>query len=257
MLIVMCVLLYMSYQMLSKNQIKKQAKKDRIAEKYKQMKLLGKHDRVRDDAPSESAWGPRQERNCMFREDFISNSHRGPIVLIDCEWSDKMTEKELLSLTQQIMYSYAANRKADRPVRICVYGASVEHAEMITKLPGFDQWHLTVSTVTLGELGLGSRPIYLTADSEDLLDIETVTRGDILVIGGIVDRNRYKNATVNKACELGMRSAQLPIGEFMPLKSSKVLTVNHVVDILADVMGHKDWKRALDKVIPDRKRGLE
>jgi tRNA (guanine9-N1)-methyltransferase len=96
--------------------------------------------------------------------------------------------------------------------------------------------------------------VYLTADTENVLDIPASSPQDILVIGGIVDRNRYKNATVLKAERIGMHVAQLPIGELMKMKSSKVLAVNHVFEILTQYFDHRDWTKAFKSVIPDRKK---
>ena len=246
----------------TRSQQKKAAKRARIDEKYRQQKLAKKANHVPDvprekDSEGSGARGPRQERNAMFKADFESNCERGPTVIIDCDWRGKMTDKEVVSLTQQVMYSYAANKRGERCVRLCVYGASQEQINLIQKLPGADTWYMTFSTRTLDDLSIPKSAIYLTADSEDMLDVNQLSTDDTLIIGGIVDRNRFKKATLLKAEALGLRTAQLPIGEFMPLKSSKVLTVNHVVQILVDVLAHKDWKRALDSAIPDRKREVD
>jgi tRNA (guanine9-N1)-methyltransferase len=76
----------------------------------------------------------------------------------------------------------------------------------------------------------------------------------IYIIGGIVDRNRYKSLTLNKAKEDGIAHARLPIGELMALRSSAVLAVNHVFEIVSQWFNNRDWKHALDKVIPERKQ---
>jgi tRNA (guanine9-N1)-methyltransferase len=247
--------------MLTKSQIKKQAKQERIRAKY----AAKKTEKISAPIASTNSSAPnpiRQERKAMIRAEFESNCQRGPTVIIDCEWYTHMSPKELLSLTQQIMYSYASNKDAKRPVRLCIVGVSEEHCSMIKKLPGFPQWYVTITTETLASL-VGkettdtSRFTYLTADSENVLDIDVVGPADTLVIGGLVDRNRLKNATATKAAELGIRAAQLPIGEYMQMRSSKVLTVNHVVEILTEVLDHRDWGKALGKVIPDRKKDID
>jgi tRNA (guanine9-N1)-methyltransferase len=56
---------------------------------------------------------------------------------------------------------------------------------------------------------------------------------DAYVIGGIVDRNRYINLTLDKANKDGVRHGKLPIGDYVRLQTSAVLAVNHVVEIMA------------------------
>lgn len=93
--------------------------------------------------------------------------------------------------------------------------------------------------------------MYLTADSEN--QPAELDPSKIYIIGGIVDRNRYKNLTLNKAKKDGISHARLPIGDLMALRSSSVLAVNHVFQIVAEWFNTKDWKHALDKVVPERK----
>lgn len=92
--------------------------------------------------------------------------------------------------------------------------------------------------------------VYLTADTETTLD--TIKEGEVYVIGGLVDRNRYKNICAEKARRFGLRTARLPIGADR-LKSSTVMTVNQVVNILLAFNQTGSWEEALDAHLPKRK----
>ncbi|GAA5891999.1 hypothetical protein JCM8208_002964 [Rhodotorula glutinis] len=101
-----------------------------------------------------------------------------------------------------------------------------------------------------------STVVYLTGDSPNVLT--TLAPGHTYILGGIVDRNRYKNLCLDKANELGIAHAQLPIGEFLPeMQTRKVLTVNQVYEILVGWVeegGREDgWREALRRVMPERK----
>lgn len=94
--------------------------------------------------------------------------------------------------------------------------------------------------------------VYLTADSnEELLELDPDAT---YIIGGIVDKNRYKSLCENKAKEQGVRTARLPIGIYLKeLPTRKVLTVNQVFDILVKWVECRDWRKALYDVMPLRK----
>ncbi|CAE6435930.1 hypothetical protein ACGC1H_000841 [Rhizoctonia solani] len=94
--------------------------------------------------------------------------------------------------------------------------------------------------------------VYLSADAED--EILELKEGETYVIGGIVDRNRYKNLCANKARGLNVRSARLPIGRYLAdMPTRKVLTVNQVFDILVHWVTTRNWEEAMQKVMPKRK----
>jgi tRNA (guanine9-N1)-methyltransferase len=67
--------------------------------------------------------------------------------------------------------------------------------------------------------------VYLSADAEQ--ELATLEPGKVYVIGCLVDKNRYKGLTHNKATELGITTARLPIGSFVKMVQRKVLAVNH------------------------------
>ncbi|PVH88010.1 hypothetical protein DL98DRAFT_509519 [Cadophora sp. DSE1049] len=93
--------------------------------------------------------------------------------------------------------------------------------------------------------------VYLTADSDDTLSV--LSPNTTYIIGGIVDKNRHKGICYKRATERGIKTARLPIGEYMTMQSRSVLAVNHVVEIMLAWMEIGDWGEAFLKVIPKRK----
>uniref|UniRef100_A0A804NKZ9 Methyltransferase n=1 Tax=Zea mays TaxID=4577 RepID=A0A804NKZ9_MAIZE len=66
---------------------------------------------------------------------------------------------------------------------------------------------------------------------------------------------RWKGITLKKSAEQGIQSAKLPIGNYLKMSSSQVLTVNQVFEIMLKFVETRDWKTAFFHVIPQRKRG--
>ena len=112
------------------------------------------------------------------------------------------------------MYSYGTMRRGARPIRLCLSSVNDIIKEKLEKISGFSSWLAETSEsdfMKMNEEKEGfqypkDRIVYLSADAE-----ETMTDLDpscLYVIGGIVDRNRYKNLTLDKANRLGIRSAK-------------------------------------------------
>ncbi|KAG6357999.1 hypothetical protein INS49_013882 [Diaporthe citri] len=95
--------------------------------------------------------------------------------------------------------------------------------------------------------------VYLSADSPNVLEkLEPYTS---YVIGGLVDRNREKLLCQKRAEAKGIRTAKLPIGDYMQMASRQVLATNHVVEIMSKWLETGDWGKAFEEVIPKRKGG--
>ncbi|XP_078425518.1 tRNA methyltransferase 10 homolog A-like isoform X2 [Cetorhinus maximus] len=63
----------------------------------------------------------------------------------------------------------------------------------------------------------------------------------------------WKGLTYNKALELGITHAQLPLGNYVKMDSRKVLTVNHVFEIILAYLEKQNWQEAFFTVLPQRK----
>ena len=173
-----------------------------------------------------------------------------------------MSYKELNSLARQVAHTYSFNKRSATPKLLYITDLPPEGVtgSVLKKQSGYsDEWQffeVCGFADLFNDHGIAREDmVYLTADSE-----ETVTALDdkkTYVIGGIVDRNRLTNATLNKARELGIKTAKLPIGEIMKMQATKVLTVNHVAEILTRVGDNGgDWERAIVETLPQRKKGV-
>lgn len=80
--------------------------------------------------------------------------------------------------------------------------------------------------------------VYLTADSPNT--ITKLSRDKVYIIGGIVDRNRLKGITYQKAVEQGIETAKLPLDTVVEMGSAtRVLTVNHGTSLCILASNHE------------------
>ncbi|KAK8950312.1 hypothetical protein KSP40_PGU016854 [Platanthera guangdongensis] len=179
----------------------------------------------------------------------------GQKVVIDLEFSGLMSSGEIQSLAHQILYCYAANGKCESPAHLWLTGCKGEIGTQLQRISGYDKWIIEKEEKSYIEQFQDQKEklVYLTADAENTL--EELDDSKIYIIGGLVDRNRWKGITMKKANEQGIQSARLPIGDYVKLASSQVLTVNQVFEILLKFLETRDWKNAFFDVIPRRKRG--
>ena len=181
-------------------------------------------------------------------------------VVIDLEFGDLMEEKEKKSMAYQLGICYSANCKAVVPAQIHVTGLGSGMGGVVRKVcSGVEHWAVHMSDETyLESPALAERKtnlVYLTADSEH--ELEDFKDDEVYIIGGIVDRNRYKNLTLNKANEQGIRHARLPIRDHLKMSGTHVLTVNQTLDIIHAQLELRDWDQAMDRAVPMRKRTRE
>ncbi|XVF75200.1 hypothetical protein PTKIN_Ptkin13bG0168400 [Pterospermum kingtungense] len=178
----------------------------------------------------------------------------GPNIVLDLEFSHLMTHSEIHSLVQQIMYCYAVNGRCSFPAHLWLTGCQGEMETQLQRLPGFDKWIIEKEKQSYIQAFSEQKDnlVYLTADSETVLHELDSTK--VYIVGGLVDRNRWKGITMKKAEEQGIHTAKLPIGNYMKMSSSQVLTVNQVVEILLRFLETRDWKTSFFQVIPQRKR---
>lgn len=269
-------------QILSKNAQKKLLKQQRYEAKKAEKKAMIKEQKKREAERKKREWeeklstlGTEEERHKLIEsrkelrkermekrseekekkmERLNKAKELGQNIVIDLEFAHLMTRTELSSLLQQIMYCYAVNGRSACPAHLWLTGCQGEMQNQLLKVPGYEKWFIEKESRPYIEAFQNRKEdlVYLTADSETT--IFELDRKKIYIIGGLVDRNRWKGITMNKAKDQGIQTARLPIGEYLKMSSSQVLTVNQVMEILLKYLEMRDWKTAFFQVIPQRKR---
>lgn len=172
-------------------------------------------------------------------------------VIFDLSFNGLMVNREMSSLCTQIMRCYAANRRANRPFNLGVSSFTGDIGERFKAMYSeHERWDMTFQSEHYTETCERDKIIYLTPDSDTVL--ETIDAEHIYIIGGIVDKNRFKGKTQQVATQLNVKTARLPVPEHIDLKTSPVLTIFHVVEIMLKFMDCNDWKQSLEAFVPQR-----
>jgi tRNA (guanine9-N1)-methyltransferase len=242
-----------------KMEIKERRKKQEKDARYAKAKALGRDiEEERRIAAERTALGlSKQKRleNWHKENDPLVAASFG--VCLDCSYESQMTHKEINSLSQQIRYCYSLNKRNTHPCLLTATTLDGETLRMLQNVMGYDEWTNFAFTPTNLPMEQQfqsslSNLVYLTSDSETVLQEFDNTK--VYVIGGIVDRNRLKRAAVARAELLGLQTAKLPLDEHLKeMPTTRVLTVNHVFEIILRYRLEKDWKKALMAVLPSRK----
>lgn len=181
------------------------------------------------------------------------NKPKDGTVIFDVSFDGIMVNRETSSLCSQIMRCYAANRRAEKPFNLEVSGLTGGIAERFSSMyPEHERWDMSFYSEHFLTTHAADREniIYLTPDTDTVL--ESIDPGKIYIIGGIVDKNRFKGKTSQTAQELGLKTARLPVPEFIDLKTSPVLTIFHVLEIMLKFKECHDWKESLEAFVPKR-----
>eukprot|EP00161_Ancyromonas_sigmoides_P017246 TRINITY_DN467_c1_g1_i4.p1 TRINITY_DN467_c1_g1~~TRINITY_DN467_c1_g1_i4.p1 ORF type:complete len:223 (+),score=9.04 TRINITY_DN467_c1_g1_i4:222-890(+) len=179
------------------------------------------------------------------------NAPRKYTVLLDMAYNSLMKKSEIASMAQQLMHLYARQKRTLHPLNIQLCGLEGELREKLGVM-GMGGWRVEVLGGDLSHAVRGRRAVYLSAESENVL--ENLDENATYIIGGIVDRNRNKGVSWERAGGLGVETARLPIQEYMPELKERVLTTCHVADLLLHYSLHGSWRLALEAVVPNRKR---
>lgn len=212
-------------------------------------------------------------------------------VIFDCDFEELMFDNELKSLGLQITRCYSDNRKANFRAHLALssFGGKMKErfdgilAKQYTSWKGFQFFEEDFVEVSekakewmsgpeggkvLGALKTSAESnssseqeqaeaaeegevVYLSSESDNVLT--HLKPNSTYIIGGLVDKNRHKGICHKRAVERGIKTAKLPIGEYLEMKSRQVLVTNHVLEIMLKWMEFGDWGKAFMAVMPERK----
>ncbi|XP_030673303.1 tRNA methyltransferase 10 homolog B isoform X3 [Nomascus leucogenys] len=167
---------------------------------------------------------------------------------------------ELSRLAGQIRRLYGSNKKADRPFWICLTGFTTDsplYEECVRMNDGFSSYLLDITEEDCFSLFPLETLVYLTPDSEHAL--EDVDLNKVYILGGLVDESIQKKVTFQKAREYCVKTARLPIQEYMVRNQngknyhSEILAINQVFDILSTYLETHNWPEALKKGVSSGK----
>ncbi len=85
---------------------------------------------------------------------------------------------------------------------------------------------------------------------EELLEVKE--KGVCYIIGGLVDKVVKKYATLGRANSLKIKSARLPISNFLKSCKRTALNVDTVATMLSAYLKFKDWEKAFYYTMPKR-----
>ncbi|KAL2831254.1 guanine-1-methyltransferase-domain-containing protein [Aspergillus pseudoustus] len=280
---------------ISKRQLRKQRQREQWEAEREQRKVIRKEKANARKIKKREAWEEAKRQGKDTKEElaklFPTTSRKGrkptrvPITLIiDCGFDDLMMEKERVSLAQQLTRSYSENNRSQYNGHLVLSSFNKllkERFETVLHkthehwkgVRFFDEdWLFAANQAADWMQGpeggdmvgpfenkADAKPedgeiVYLSSDSsETLTELKPYST---YIIGGLVDKNRHKGICHKRATEMGIKTAKLPIGDYIQMASRSVLATNHVVEIMVRWLQLQDWGEAFMQTIPPRKGGV-
>ena len=275
------------------NRAKRKAKRKEKVQEKKQRKRAAYDEAISNNPtqPNPTLQGNAGDKIAVPYKNKRSHHVQLPITFIlDCGFDDLMMDKEIKSLGAQITRTYSDNHKAPYQAHLAIssFGGHLKErfdgllagqyhswrnvrfleadfTEAATQArawmkgdqggkPGGVFANKDDSDPPSDAYGEGGEVVYLTSDSLDTLT--ELRPYSTYIVGGLVDRNRHKGICYKKAMDRGIKTAKLPIGDYMQMSSRFVLATNHVVEIMLRWLEVGDWGQAFLKVMPKRKGGV-
>jgi tRNA (guanine9-N1)-methyltransferase len=233
-----------------KKEMRKTTRDKRKENKKKKLEGLTQEERWRN-------WNVRQEELKKQEENLKMGINSDYRIIFDLDYLNLMKTREIKSLASQVANCYCLNKKIKTPFQYLITNYTGEAKQELENM-GSKNWlvkyyeekfHLVEEIQNLVSHE-NKEIIYLSPDSPNILD--DVKSDYIFVIGGFVDKPVSKYRSLDKATNLKIKTARLPLEEHLPELMNPVLNINNVIEILARYMETKSWEITIKELIPLR-----
>ncbi|XP_068629626.1 tRNA methyltransferase 10 homolog A [Battus philenor] len=172
-------------------------------------------------------------------------------IIIDLSFDNLMIEKDRYKVIKQILRCYSMNRRSITPLQFHVTSFGDKSKSDMSRHNGYENWDIEYHEEPYLEVFPKHKLVYLSSESNNT--IEHFEEDTYYIIGGLVDHNQHKGLCHNIAVEQGIRHCQLPLNKYVNMKTRKVLTIDHVFEIVLRVCEGMPWQDAILNVLPSRK----
>jgi tRNA (guanine9-N1)-methyltransferase len=224
---------------------RKEIKKKKREERIQLVSQMTKEERVQFYTEKEEKL--KQQENNVLKGMTSDYS-----IVFDMDYVHLMKIKEIKSLASQLGNCYNLNKKFKIPFRYYLSNYEGEIKQELEAM-GSKNWHCHFSDKNFTDIPeitqSGKDLIYLSPDSSNIL---TEVKSDtIYIIGGFVDKPVSKWRSLNKASNLNIKTARLPLDDYLKDLANPVLNVNTVVEILGSFLEDSNFER-IKEIIPKR-----
>ncbi|KRZ53086.1 Zinc phosphodiesterase ELAC protein 2 [Trichinella nativa] len=239
----------------SKNQLKKMKKRERwlLSRQARRQEQAAKRKQRKVEARlrgEPSSAGGRSKRKLLKLSSMeLSNCRQR--VAVDMSFDDLMNERDLCKALNQLAQCYAVNRRARNPLQFHVVNFRGISRVNFDNIPGNSNWDVLLSEDDYEQLFGRWNVVYLTSESPNV--VHELDESKVYIIGGLVDHNHLKGRCLELAEQRQVAHARLPIDEHVKMNARRVLSINHVFEILLRYTETKSWQVAIETVVPKRK----
>ncbi|PWA28913.1 hypothetical protein CCH79_00012858, partial [Gambusia affinis] len=168
----------------------------------------------------------------------------GRKLCVDLSMTDCMSDKETSRLAGQLRRLYGSNKKATRPFHLFLTDLREDsrlYRECVRMNDGFLDYAMEITEESCLDLFPSESVVYLTPDAQEAL--QAVDADKVYVLGGLVDESIQKKLSLSRAAELSVRTARLPVDEYMVKK-------NNAKNFHSKILATGSWTQALQTWFP-------